>query len=168
MKTLQFNTNSDGNIVLSDSENGQLFFPSDIQGNFLNVRPENYQSIQYVANGVEIFPVDFITEAGLGWLANAINAVASISSSIIGSQASKKANQSAELQLQAQQQIELLRAQTAERQNALINQQQSGMSSGEIIAIGVAGVAVVGAILYLVSTANTKEDIKVKADKKSK
>lgn len=153
MRSLQFNKNNNGYLVLSDLGSDQLFYPCDSAGNFLNVLPENYQSIQFVGDGIEIFPVNFISESGLGWIANAINAVASIGASVIGSRSTKKANESAERQLQTQQQIELLNAQNAERQ-AILSQQQKGLSTGAMIGIAVAGAAVLGGILYLVSASS--------------
>ncbi len=166
MRSLQFNKNNQGFLVLSDLESGQLFYPCDSTGNFLTVLPEDYQSIQYVGNGIEIFPVTFITEDGLGWISSAVNAIAQIGAGIIGSRATKKANESAERQLQTQQQIEFLNAQTAERQAALLSQQQKGLSTGEMIGIAVAGAAVIGSILYLVaaSSNDTKKPESKKLD----
>lgn len=167
MRTLQFNINKDGFLILSENETGKLFYPTDVAGNFLNVPPESFQSIQFVGDGIEIFPISFISEVGLGWITNAINAAATIGSSIIGSNATKKANQSAEKQLQTQQQIELLKLQASERQNALMTKPQNGLSTGSIIAIGVAGVAVVGTILYLVTTSKTEVHGKLQGTKPS-
>lgn len=164
MKTLQFNSNAKGNLVLSDTGTGELFYPSDSDGNFLDFVPEQYLSIKFVSNGTEIFPLSFLSEGGLGWLANAINAIASIGSSIFSNKASKEANQSAERQLQAQQQIELLRA---ERQAALINQPQAGFSTGTMVAIGVAGAAIIGSLIYLVSS-NQKEGNQMEVEVKPK
>lgn len=162
MKSLQFNENSQGYLVLSDLETDQLYYPSDATGTFLNVPASQYQSIQFVSNGSDIFPVNFIGEGQLGWIANAITAVASIGSSIVGNRTSKKANESAEKQLQTQQQIALLNAQSAERQAALLNQKK-GLSTGAIVGIVIAGSAIVGAVLYLVSTSNKEKTL---ADKK--
>ncbi|MEQ1586549.1 MAG: hypothetical protein ABL895_11765 [Cyclobacteriaceae bacterium] len=157
MRSLQFNKNNQGHLVLSDMESGQLFYPCDSAGSFLNVLPENYQSIQFVGDGTQIFPVNFITEDGLGWISAAVSAVASIGAGIIGSRSTKKANESAERQLQMQQQIELLNAQNAERQATLLSQQQQGLSTGAVVGFAMAGVAIIGSILYLVSSNDTKK-----------
>ena len=47
MKTLQFNLNSQGFLVLSDLANGKLYHPSDFYGNFLNVEPKRTFSRSY-------------------------------------------------------------------------------------------------------------------------
>ena len=152
MRTLQFNQNSEGYLFLSDTQTNQLFYPSDMDGNFLNTRPEFYISIEFVSDGLNVYPVNFISESGLGWIAAAVNALANIGTAIIGSRASKNANESAERQLQTQHQIQLIAAQNVERQQALQNQSQSStLSAGEMVGIAMAGVAAVGSIIYLVT-----------------
>lgn len=162
MRSLQFNKNAAGHLVLSDVDTSELLYPSDFSGTFINVLPEDYLSIEFVSDGVSIYPVNFISEGGLGWISSVVNAVASIGASVIGSRSSKKSNESIERQLQLQQQIELLNAQTIERQAAL-QQNKNGLSTGEIIGIALAGVTVVGSILYLVSqTGNSKKSVNKK------
>lgn len=134
MRSLQFNENNQGYLVLSDLESGQLFYPSD--------------------------------ETGLGWLSAAVNSLANIGSAIIGSRASKNANESAERQLQTQQQIQLIAAQNTERMQALQNQSKSNtLSTGEMVGIAIAGITVIGSILYLVSSTNGNQET---VSKKSK
>lgn len=155
MKTLQFNQNDQGYLFLSDLQTGKLFYPCEPDGNFIDVLPEDFKEIHFVTDAFEIYPVAFINETGLGWIANAINAFATIGSSIIGARTTKKANEAIESQLRIQQQIETLKAQSAERQAALLNQQQSGgLSPGEIIGLGVAGIAVIGSVIFLLTSTN--------------
>lgn len=156
MNTLQFNKNQKGFLVLSDLVTGKLYYPADSIGNFINVEPRDFQSILFVSDGEELWPLDFISEKGLGWIASAINAVATIGSSIFGSSASKKANASAEAQLQTQLQIQQLASQTAERQAALQAQsnQNNGLSTPAKIGIGIAALGIVGTVIFLI----TKQD----------
>lgn len=152
MKSLQFDVNNQGFLILSDLETKKLYYPSDEDGNFLNVLPEFYLSIKFVSDGVDVFPVNFISEQGLGWITAAIGAVASIGGALIGKKTSKQANQSAEKQLQMQQQIALLQAQAAEREAA-----NPKLSTGAVVGIAIAGVAIIGSILYLINTSTNRE-----------
>lgn len=165
MNTLNIDQTSNGVLIFSDPMTGALYHPCDENGIFIDLKPKDYQFVNFVSNGFDIFPINFFSENQLGWISQAISAVASIGSSLIGKSASKQANQSAEKQLRLQEQIESLKAQSAERQAALLNQQQSSLSTGTIIGLGVAGVATIGSVLYLIfSSSNEKKSIKKPLD----
>jgi len=112
--------------------------------------------------------LDFISEQGLGWIANAINAAASIGTSIVGSRSAKKSNASAESQLQTELQIEHLALQVREREFALQNPASKGkLSTTQKVVIGVAAAAIVGTVAYLVSMPEENEDSETEKKLKS-
>lgn len=159
MKTLSVNEIG-GRLIFND-DFGQSYWPTDSDGNSIAVNPNNFSLVRYVTDGYRFYPITFHYGTGLGWIAQAIQAVASIGTSIIGSRATKKANESAEQQLLTQYQIETLRAQTAQR---LSQQQiQSEMTVGTKFAIGVAGAAVVGGLIYLLTSTNPPKKPKQKS-----
>jgi len=168
MKTLQFNLNSDGFLVLSDLANGKLYFPSDSNGNFLNFETKDFKSILFVSDGRDQWAIDFISEQGLGWIANAINAAATIGTSIVGSRSAKKSNVSAESQLQTQLQIQHLALQVRERESALQNPARPGdLSTTQKVVLGVAAAAIVGTVAFLVLRPEENEDSKTEKKLKS-
>lgn len=117
IQKLQFNVNSKGFLVLSDVSTGKLYYPSTEDGTFINYTPDQYKSVKYVSDAVDVFPFQ-LEGSGLGWIGAAISAVGAIGGALIGGRTSKQANQSAERQLQTQLQMQQLAAMQAEREAA--------------------------------------------------
>jgi len=138
MNSLNCYTTAQGHIFFQDPLTGQFLFPCDEQGELQNVAPTHLGAIRYLRG----------YQAGLGWVAQAIQAAGQIFSKIADARTTKKAN-AAELQrLDREREIEQIRLQqkhaVADRTNA--TERTNALPT---VLISLAGLGLLGGLTYL-------------------
>ncbi len=151
MEKFKINQSSDGSVFLTDST-GKIYLPCTADGQYQAIDLKSANFITNFTDGELIYSIQNLN-GGLGWIAQAIQAGASIFGSISSSISAKKANASAERQMQLQNQALELQQRIQQQQAAFELQMNQSKSTGSsvmpVVLVGLAGLSIVGGIVFL-------------------
>ena len=163
MKKFQISESTiDGSIFLID-EDGKIFLPSDANGVFQFLTRESANRITYFTDGKEIYSE---SSNGLGWITEAISAGLQIFGTVSSSQQQKKANASAERQLQLKNSMLEIQAKIQQQQTELERKKEVS-SKTPLIVGGIFAFSLLGLAVVLIITRNKTSNLG-KGKKKSK